>query len=155
MTPPPNDEPPIKRNARKMWPTPIGCLESAAAAFGTSSTVTCLAGSMSLPAFARFARQTVDQAGLRGSKGDPLFRVTLHTYEELLDLFDGLVGYVFAMLEFHLERVLADDGRVIAALAPQRQVRLRDDSLPEVQSVEGQQQFLHDALVDECDAVSF
>src|SRR6266852_1802652 len=108
---------------------------------------------LSLMSLGRIALETIDDAGLRRSERHPLVRETLQREEELLDAVLHLRMEIVLPVELGLERILADERRMVAPGPPQPQVVLGDDPFAKVELPEVEEHFLYDGLVHELDGV--
>src|SRR6266542_1975478 len=143
MTPPPKLVAPMSRKARKISPSVTLTGDGAGSPARTPSLMSL--GGISL--------ETIDDARLRGAHGDPVAREILHGQEELLDATLHLRVQVVLPVELRLERVLADERRVVAPGPPQAEVVLRDHALAEVELAEVEEHLLDDGLVHQLDLI--
>src|SRR5262245_44084440 len=104
-------------------------------------------------ALRRVSLQVVDDPRLGGPERDPLARGLLERDEERVAALARLLVELPGALEARLEGELADEELVVAALAPEGRVALRDHALAEVELAEVHQDLLDDRLVDEIDPV--
>src|SRR5262252_4106670 len=75
------------------------------------------------------ALEAVDQAGLGSAERQPVVSRLLQGDEELLTPLDGLLVEIVPAFELGLEGKFATQRLVHAALAPQREIAVRGDSL--------------------------
>src|SRR5436190_5547330 len=132
MTPPPKLVAPMRRKA------PKSC---SALIFGADSLVPVNG----------MALQAVHEPGFGRAERDPSFGLALQSDEEVLHELLRLGGHVVARAKLHLKGVFADDWRVVAALAPHRDVRLGEKPFAEIELAERKQEFFDNPLVDEPD----
>ncbi len=97
--------------------------------------------------------EPVDHAGLGGAELDPVARLGLQRQEERLAAAQRLVGQLLAAAELQLEGELADQGRMVAAIAPQRHVAHRRHAVAEIEHADVLQHFLDDGAADELGAL--
>ena len=77
----------------------------------------------------------------------------MQRHKVLLDEVFGLAGNVLSPIELRLEGKLADQRPVVATGSPERDVRLRNQSLAEIKLAERQLELLDNAFVDQPDSV--
>src|SRR5580765_2937177 len=135
ITPPPKLVAPMRRKAPKSCSAVSFCADSFVAVDG-------------------MALQAVHEPGFGRAERDPSLGVALQSDEEILHELLRLGGHLVARVELHLKGVFADDGLVVAARTPDRDVRLGEKPLAEVELAERKQQFFDNPLVDEPDRLA-
>ena len=101
----------------------------------------------------RVAFKPIDEPGLGRAEDEPVSTRLLQRDKELLTMLDCLLVDVVPALEFGLERKLAAQRVVSAALTPDADVRVGGDPLAKIQNPEVLKHFLDDGLVHEFDPV--
>src|SRR5436190_24294569 len=151
--PPPKLVAPTMKNAAKIWPIPTCCRRDRASALPTARTGADLAKATLLVPLAPAALELVDDPRFGGTEPNPVADVALQRHKVLLDEVFGLAGNVLSPIELRLEGKLADQRPVVATGSPERDVRLRNQSLAEIKLAERQLELLDNAFVDEPDSV--
>src|SRR5499427_2150147 len=134
--------------------SPTRCSDDSPNRFRSASARALRDGASSLVRRGSIAMQPVHDAGLRGVQRNPVLRGVLKRHEERLELLHRVQAQVLAILESDLEGEFADQGAVLSARAPNRDVRFRANPLAKGQHADVLKDFLDNRVAHERDLLA-
>ena|SRR5208337_1410400 len=104
-------------------------------------------------ALRRISLEAINDSRLGRTQRNPIARDVLEQDKETPNPFHRFFVEIVSSFEFALEGEFADEKLVLAALTPERCIRLGSDSFAEIEHADILQHFFDDRVVDQVDSL--